>query len=407
MVETVTEKNMDEEKAQAVIQIFKDRVGEPETPVADVPSRARFGELIRRSRNKANLSLRAVAEKVWESPAEDLSDHRHVWLGELERGKRPPDAELVDALGIHLEIDRDILMDAAQSWHRAIHSEGNFVLGDMDVKVTSLAPTAAQAMELRMEVERVIIDLESIRNDVEDFADQVEETVERAIARARATLDDFVTPFELDAGMMPEIILGSRWNPNPCPRCGGFGEDPDVERVEGISDWELRCEKCNGTGQFIPRFEVGRCYAHSKGELLRVMDERETTGHGMVMIAESTRRTDFVALGKHDGATLNYREVPLSEWFKHWFRSNPHDEGLASNAEDMIGREAIYPCRGQRVVSIKHGWKGVITSVETYPMPSQELVEKFIDVTFDDGNTSGQMSIDRFKLIEDDEEAED
>lgn len=404
-----------EEKA-AIIQIFKDRAAVPETPIDDVPSRARFGVLIRRARNKSKLSLRALADKVWEKPAEGFNDHRHVWLGELERGKRPPDEVIVDALIAHLNIDRDLLMRAAQAWHQAIHAEGNFVLGDMEVKVTSLAPTAAQAHELLLEVDRVIADLETIRDDVDEFANVVAKTVERAIVRARATVDDFVTPFELEGGAMPKIRLGSAWNPNSCSRCHGSGVDPDVERLKGISDWELRCEKCNGTGQFILSFEVDRCYAHSKGELLRVMDARETTGHGMVMIAESTRRTDFVALGRHEGATLNYREVPLSEWFKHWLRSNPHDQELAEAATKAMEHEKRYPARGQRVrwvhdpkgSGVPDSWitdDGVITAIKTEPMPVQEPVERSINVTFYDGKTSGWMGVDCFKLIKDDEEA--
>lgn len=390
-----------EEKAAAIVQIFKENAAAPERPIEEVPSRARFGVLIRRARNKAKRSLRDVANSVFETPPDGQADRRHVWLGELERGKRPPNEALVDAISENLEIDRELLMSAAQEWHKAIHSEGSFVLGDMTVKVTSLAPTAAQANELRMEVDRVITDLESIRDDVEEFADQIRVTVDLAIARSRATVDDFVTPFTLDGGAMPEITLGSGWNPNPCPRCHGSGEDPDVERIDGISDWELRCEKCNGTGQHIERFKVGRCYANSNGEFLRVMDVLDTTGHGMVLIAESSRRTDFVALGRHEGSTLNYREVPLSEWFKHWARSNPHDEELFRSAMTAMEREKTYPARGQRVMDMETGKNGVITLIMTDPFPVQDPPDRAINVTFDDGRSVNGLTC-RFKLIEDD-----
>ena len=92
--------------------------------------------------------------------------------------------------------------------------------------------------------------------------------------------------------------------------------------------WELRCEKCGGSGQVIPAFQIGHVYAHQTGRLMRVVGEVETTGYGRVLVGEESSSSNLIPLGRDATASQGWREVKLVTWYDHWIRSNPNDSDL-------------------------------------------------------------------------------
>jgi len=149
------------------------------------------------------------------------------------------------------------------------------------------------------------------------------------MARMRATLADSDGPKQLPLGEFPDIKLGKTNGMNPCERCGGSGKDPEVEEVEGIRDWELRCKDCEGTGQNIAQFEVDHVYVDMTGRLMRVIGKVLSSAYGQTLVAERSDMSDFMPISGDDhGATVGWREVPQSTWWKHWLASNPNDKVL-------------------------------------------------------------------------------
>lgn len=299
------------------------------TPLDELPPKARFGVLIRRARNEQKRSLREVATKLLDEPADGEKDSRAVWLGEIERGKRPPSEDVIDAAVEHLGIDRELLLQAARDWHEAVWNSDAVVLEGAEFSIASLAPTRRQADELRDELKRVLVDLEGLTETVDEVGDGIRARVEATMSRMRATLADSKGPPTLSLGEFPEVELGNTNELNQCPRCGGSGKDPDVEEVEGIRPWELRCQGCEGTGQHIERFEIGRCYADTTGRLMHIVGEVVSAGYGLALVGERSDHADFQPVAPDDhGATVGWREVPMSTWWKHWLDANPEDKGL-------------------------------------------------------------------------------
>jgi len=299
------------------------------TPLEELPPNARFGVLIRRARTEQKLSLRAVANLLIPPPEEGEKDSRHVFLGEIERGKRPPSEEVIDAAAEHLGVSRGLLLEAARAWHESVWNSDAVVLTGAEFSIASLAPTQRQTAELRDELQRVLVDLDGLTETVGEVGEGIAARVEATMARMRATLSDSEGPKELPLGEFPEVTLGDTSGFNVCPRCGGTGKDPDVEEVEGIRNWELRCQKCEGTGQFIKRFEVGRCYVDMTGRLMHIVGEVVSVGYGLTLVGERSDRADFQPVaGDNQGATGGWREVPMSTWWKHWLAANPGDKGL-------------------------------------------------------------------------------
>jgi len=316
------------DKSDNALTLLEDR-RKSVTPLAEFPPKSRFGVLIRRARNAQKRSLREVAAAVLEAPIGDEKDHRSVILGELERGKRPPSEDVVNAVLEVLDIDRELLLRSAQEWHDAVWSSDAVVLDGAEFSIASLAPTRHQTDELRDELQRVLIDLEDLTETVEEVGAGVTARVEATMARMRATLADSDGPKQLPLGEFPDIKLGNTNGMNPCERCGGSGKDHEVEEVEGIRDWELRCKDCEGTGQNIAQFEVDHVYVDMTGRLMRVMGKVLSSAYGQTLVAERSDQSDFMPVAGDDhGATVGWREVPQSTWWKHWLASNPNDKVL-------------------------------------------------------------------------------
>jgi len=322
----------EDEKTNPVLTVLP--TPKNEKPIEEVPPKLRFGVLVRRGRIRRKLSLREAAQVLIEPPIEGEKDSRAVILGELERGTRPPTEELADVVASTLRMDRDELLQAAKDWHEALWNSDAVLLEGAEFSMASLSPTRKQTEELRDELRRVLVDFEELADALDDRFGDISLLVERATARVNAALEDFDGPKDLPLGEFPDVVLGNTNELNTCKRCEGSGKDPEVEEVEGIRPWELRCQDCDGTGQWIPEFEVGHAYSGRTGVLMYILGTVVTVAYGACLVAETTDSSDLSPVGIDHDATVGWREVPLSVWWKHWLSANPDDEKLQQNLEE-------------------------------------------------------------------------
>lgn len=66
------------------------------------------------------------------------------------------------------------------------------------------------------------------------------------------------------------------------------------------------------------KFEVGKYYKHSTGELLHILDEVTSTLYGHCLVGESTRNYNLLPIGMDESNTMNYEEIDKDEWNKYW-----------------------------------------------------------------------------------------
>ena len=305
-----------------------------ETPIDTLPPKARFGAMVRRARNAKKMSLREAAAMFLDEPVEGEKDSRIVEFGEIERGKRPPTEEIAKRTSSAFNLSYDELIQAARDWNDAIWNSDAVVLKGAEFSIASLSPTREQTDELRDELKRILVDLEHLVETVEEVGEGVAARVERSMARVKAVLADANGPPEIPMGEFPDIVLGDTSGFNHCERCKSTGIDPEVEMVDGIHDWELRCKDCNGTGQDIPAFLLHRVYVDQTGRLMRTIGQVVSVAYGACFVAEHSNRGDFAPIAMNDHkATLGWREVPKTVWWKHWLDANPNDPVLKMELE--------------------------------------------------------------------------
>lgn len=68
----------------------------------------------------------------------------------------------------------------------------------------------------------------------------------------------------------------------------------------------------------MKKFEVGKYYKHSTGELLHILGEVTSTMYGHCLVGESTWSDDFLPIGMDESNTVNYEEIDKSEWDENW-----------------------------------------------------------------------------------------
>jgi len=298
--------------------------------------RIAFGKLVESLRIMRGISCLDLGTALF---GEDLGlseATRFDMVRKLERGAIPPSKLMIDDITKLFDLrDDDVtaLMEAATAWHRSLWMDTqSVVLDGGEMRMASLVPSASQLHVMRDEVTRLVEDLHLIQ-----------ERAMNSMKRAQATLEDLDGGLSLTPKNMPEDYpLGSPdFNPNPCSRCGGTGVDPDVEEVENIKAWELRCRDCEGTGQRIERFMIGHVYSSTRGELVRPLARVETTAYGVsTVIAESTISREFRPMADGVEHSRGWREIPLAKWFEHWLRSNPNDAELQAAWERSTRADA-------------------------------------------------------------------
>ena len=62
------------------------------------------------------------------------------------------------------------------------------------------------------------------------------------------------------------------------------------------------------------RFELGKYYAHTTGDKLYICGICDTKIYGMCLMGEN-RNGDFIPIGQHKGATLNWHEISEEEFW--------------------------------------------------------------------------------------------
>ena len=91
------------------------------------------------------------------------------------------------------------------------------------------------------------------------------------------------------------------------------------------------------------RFEIGKVYTHSAGEMVMIVGEVETTLYGKTLVAESICVTHLKAFGDDEDATQNWSEVPLSVWWKHWLKGNEGSPDLQRKLAEALEAEERGP----------------------------------------------------------------
>ena len=67
------------------------------------------------------------------------------------------------------------------------------------------------------------------------------------------------------------------------------------------------------------KFEIGKYYKHTTGEIINVLGEITTTLYGNTLIAETNDVYNiFKPVGKSEECTVNWIEVGREEWMKNF-----------------------------------------------------------------------------------------
>lgn len=64
-------------------------------------------------------------------------------------------------------------------------------------------------------------------------------------------------------------------------------------------------------------FEVGKCYKHNSGKLMKIISEIDTMMYGKGLCAE-TDKGDLQPVGIGEDYAVNWHEIPESEWIDFW-----------------------------------------------------------------------------------------
>lgn len=66
------------------------------------------------------------------------------------------------------------------------------------------------------------------------------------------------------------------------------------------------------------KFEVGKYYKHSSGQLLHIIGEVTSTIYGHCLVDESPWIYNLLPVGISESNTMNYEEIDKDEWNKYW-----------------------------------------------------------------------------------------
>jgi len=278
--------------------------------------------LFRRFRIKANKSLRETAE-VLSGEIED-----HVVLAEIERGRRPATADQIHAFCDYIGVGTEAFFEAAQDFHRSVWEPNCHPLEVVDqmVKVSSVVPVYDQ--------QELSSALRSAINSMDIASDVLTQCM--GILRCNK---EWVRDAEMAASVVlmleggasfSRLVLEHPLEPmsgtKPYAESQGWTDVPNV-----ISDPDWKDADC---------FEVGKVYEHRTGRLMRIVGEVETTGYfNPTLVGEEMGRGDLMPVGCDEDSAQNYREVPLSRWYKAWLDANPNNEELGKKWHEAVLNE--------------------------------------------------------------------
>lgn len=65
------------------------------------------------------------------------------------------------------------------------------------------------------------------------------------------------------------------------------------------------------------RFEIGKFYQHTSGQMISVVCQAETTMYGITFLAEQSDSPDFISVGSDsDEYAENWEEITKEQWMK-------------------------------------------------------------------------------------------
>jgi|GEM_PF-1048502 len=370
-----------------------------EKPILEIPPRMRLGTLIRRARIRAKKSLQEMADVLSED------GFTPVVLGEVERGKRPVSWDQVDSICHYLDVNPEIFHQALMQFHHEIWSGqkvAKVVLEEQIEKVTSL-PLNYDTVELVSALRNAISSMDIGKGALERASRIIRhsscggpfEFVRDAEMAAQASV-------LLDSSMhIAQVILENPPEAVPVPKeCDEICRTGKVEKPawEPPEDW-----------QDAAVFEISKVYQLKEtGDLMRIIGEAETLFYGHVFVAETQNGIKPVVV--RPGCAENWREVPLSQWYKNWLSEDPvsnsdfelyakYEVALREEGEEIVRREVVSEIVNAgakrftpRIVldfdgvihSYKSGWAGDACVIPDPPVPGAfEFITEAIDRGYD------------------------
>ncbi len=71
----------------------------------------------------------------------------------------------------------------------------------------------------------------------------------------------------------------------------------------------------------LMRFEIGKVYQHTSGQMMKIVGEVETTTHGKTLVGEvgdPDRWHDLKPIGHDEAAAENWAEATEAEWMANF-----------------------------------------------------------------------------------------
>ena len=88
------------------------------------------------------------------------------------------------------------------------------------------------------------------------------------------------------------------------------------------------------------KFELGKCYQHTSGEMMSIIGKANTCLYGDVLVAETSDSSSLMPVGTDDDAAVNWSEITKGKWLSIFSR----EENLPPVfTEKIFNCDFIYP----------------------------------------------------------------
>ena len=66
------------------------------------------------------------------------------------------------------------------------------------------------------------------------------------------------------------------------------------------------------------KFEVGKVYKHTSGQIMHIIGGLQTTLYGGSLVAECSGSANLKPVGQDENAAVNWAESTIEEWMKNF-----------------------------------------------------------------------------------------
>ena len=71
------------------------------------------------------------------------------------------------------------------------------------------------------------------------------------------------------------------------------------------------------------KFEIGKVYKHSSGQIMAIVGKVNTTGYGECLVGECFDMVNLKPIGMDEDATQGWEEIEMTLWDEAWKKNNP------------------------------------------------------------------------------------